>query len=31
MTSFSTPVFIILVLGVYIIMAIYIAFLKRNE
>jgi hypothetical protein len=31
MTSFSTPVFIILVLGVYIIMAIYIAFLKRKE
>jgi hypothetical protein len=31
MTSFSTSVFIGLVLGVYITMAIYIAILKRKE
>ncbi len=31
MSSFSTPLFIILVIGVYLIMAIYIAILKRKE
>lgn len=31
MTSFSTPVFIVSILGVYITMAIYIAILKRKE
>ena len=31
MSSFSTPLFIILVIGVYLIMAIYIAILKRKK
>lgn len=31
MTSFSTPVFIVIVLGVYLAMAVYITFLKRKE
>jgi|GEM_PF-6257175 hypothetical protein len=31
MISYSTPVFIVLVLGVYFAMAAYIAFLKRKE
>lgn len=31
MSSFSTPLFIILVLGVYLTMAIYIAILKRKD
>lgn len=31
MISFSTPVFIVLVIGVYLAMAVYITFLKRKE
>jgi hypothetical protein len=31
MISFPTPVFIVLVLGVYFAMAVFIAFLKRKE
>ncbi len=31
MNSISTPLFIVLVLGVYVTMAIYIAILKRKE
>ena len=31
MSSFSTPLFIVLILGVYLTMAIYIAILKRKD
>lgn len=31
MSSFSTPFFIVLVLGVYVTMAIYLIILKRKE